>query len=100
MLKPRFDIARRSLALGVIAFGFTSCTGEEPVPIDLNSTVPPTTAAADENDPNAAQRQEIQQLAEQQCLDDPDLEEGTVRIVDPATDEIVSELIIPCSEVR
>lgn len=99
MPNRRFPSARRGLALGVIAFSAASCTGEEPVPIDLNATVPPT-SAPDENDPNAAQRQEIQQLAEQQCLDDPELEEGTVRIVDPVTNEVVSELIVQCSEVR
>lgn len=78
----------------------SGCTGEEPVEIDLDATIPPTSAPADSDDPNAAQRQELQQLAEQQCLNDPELVEGTVRIVDPATNEIVSELIIQCAEVR
>jgi len=77
-----------------------ACTGEEPVEIDLNETVPPTTEAPEDDDPNAAERQRLQELAEQQCLDDPSKEAGTVRIVDPATNEVVSELTVQCSEVR
>lgn len=78
----------------------SGCTGEEPVEIDLDATIPPTSVSADPDDPNAAQRQELQQLAEQQCLNDPELTEGTVRIVDPETNEVVSELIVQCDEVR
>ncbi len=84
----------------MVSLGIAACTGEEPVPIDLDATIPPTSAPANEDDPNAAQRVEIQQLAEQQCLDDPELEVGTVRIVDPVTNEVVSELVIQCDEVR
>ncbi len=76
------------------------CTGEEPVEIDLDATIPPTSTPVDPEDPNEAQRQELQDLAEKQCLDDPELAEGTVRIVDPVTNEVVSELIVQCAEVR
>jgi hypothetical protein len=81
-----------------LAFTLVSCTGEEPQKIDLNATIPPTTT--DPGDPNSAQRAEMQRLAEQQCIDDPSKEVGTVRIIDPENNEQVSELVVQCSEVR
>ncbi len=89
------SIHRWALAL---TFTLVGCTGEEPQEIDLNATIPPATT--DPDDPNAAQRAEMRTLAEQQCIDDPSKEVGTVRIIDPETGEQVSELVVQCSEVR
>lgn len=87
----------------------SSCTGEDAVPLDLGST-PPTShgvGAGDEaegsdstTDPNEAQRQLVIGYAEQQCLDDPDLEEGYVAILVPDTEEKVGEVSVDCAEVR
>lgn len=44
--------------------------------------------------------EQMRDAAEQQCLDDPDLVEGYVRAVDPATEQILSEAWVFCSEVR
>ena len=89
----------RNVALApLVIFLVSACTGEEPREIDLNATIPATTATDD--DPNAAQRAEIRELAEQQCIDDPTKEVGTVRIIDPETNQQVSELVVDCSEVR
>lgn len=51
-------------------------------------------------DPNAEARQQVIDAAEQQCLDDPDLDEGVVRIVDAETDEVVNEYRVDCDDVR
>ncbi len=74
-----------------------ACSGEDPQEIDLNATIPQPTLA---DDPNAVQRAEMMALAEQQCIDDPTKEVGTVRIIDPETNQQVSELVVDCSEVR
>lgn len=86
----------------MLAFTFVlaACSGEEPEPIDLTETV--TTAdqePSDPADPNAGERQRMQDLADQQCRDDPELERGVVRLVDPRTDEILAEVVVECDEV-
>lgn len=53
-----------------------------------------------EDDPNAEAREQIRQLAEQQCLDDPTKTEGVIRIVEPDTEQVVGEMIVDCAEVR
>lgn len=90
------------------------CSGEKATPVDLNVT---TTVADDESvddegtgsesvlegdvdDPNAEQNRVTLGYAEQQCLDDPELEQGYVQIVDPSTDEKVGEVTADCEEVR
>lgn len=85
------------------------CSGEKATPVDLNVT---TTVADDEDtgsesvlegdvdDPNAEQNRVTLGYAEQQCLDDPELDQGYVQIVDPSTDEKVGEVTADCEEVR
>ncbi len=85
--------------VGVTAM-LLGCTGEEPIPVDLTETVPATTLAPDPDDPNAAERQRMEDLAAQQCLDDPELDEGVTRLVDPETNEAVAEVTIDCTTVR
>ncbi len=81
-----------------------ACTGEASTPIDLRATTtsaPPVTGVPLlDDDPNAEAREQIRQLAEQQCLDDPTKTEGVVRIVEPETEQVVGELIVDCAEVR
>ncbi len=98
---------KRYLVLAAIFVGFGSaCTGETAVPIDLNSTTVPAVESStipgvlDPENPNEAQNQVAVGYAEQQCLDDPDLEEGYVRIVVPETEEIVGEITVDCEQVR
>lgn len=89
------------------AAGATSCTGEDADPVDFSSTS--TSAVADSNDfeigdiddgPNAQQNRITLGYAEQQCWDDPELDEGYVQIVDPETNEKVSEVRVDCAELR
>ena len=39
-------------------------------------------------------------FAEQQCFDDPEAEEGVIRIVEPESEEVVGEVVVDCEEVR
>lgn len=94
-----------SLALALVS---GACTGEDAEPVDFSSTS--TSVASDtpsdfdvsnvEDGPNAEQNQITLGFAEQQCLDDPELEQGYVQIVDPSTNEKVSEVTVECDEVR
>ncbi len=113
--------ALRRLPFGLVALlalplASAACTdGEEPVPIDFSDTsetdgeteTGETDTGTDgtdtddtTEDPNAEARQQVIDAAEQQCLDDPDLDEGVVRLVDPATDEVMNEYRADCAEVR
>ena len=103
--------------LAVFAVVAAACTEEPAVEIDLNSTVAdeplpsasttqaPTggtggTEGPEAADPNAEQNRITLQYAEQQCLDDPDLEQGYVQIIDQATNNKVGEVTVDCAELR
>ncbi len=94
-----------SLAVIIIVLA-TACTGETAVPVDLNSTSVPAVASStipdvlDPANPNESQNRVAVGYAEQQCLDDPELIEGYVRIVVPDTEEIVGEITVDCEQVR
>ncbi len=106
--RPRVGCARLIVAIGVITLLAGACTGETATPVDLDAD-PTTTSTsgaapgdddATTDDPNAGERERVRQLAEQQCLDDPDKVEGVIRIVDPVTDQVVSEIVVDCAVVR
>lgn len=92
----------------LMVFIAASCSGETAVPIDLNSTTtvvtepPPSLDGQDQDplDPNAEQNRITLAYAEQQCLDDPELDQGYVQIIDPSTQEKVGEVTADCAEVR
>ncbi|MEZ5225407.1 MAG: hypothetical protein R2710_01695 [Acidimicrobiales bacterium] len=104
------------MVAGLVLAGLgASCSEEKATIVDLNATT--TTAAADTatgssvsmapftdeidpDDPNAEARQQVIDAARQQCLDDPTLDEGVVRIVVEATGEIANEYRVDCAEVR
>lgn len=87
---------RRSLAwLVVVPLLVAACTAEDAVPVDQ---APPSSAAGahvlESND-------EMQRLAEQQCLDDPLLEQGEVQAVDPANPDLVlASVTVDCADIR
>lgn len=103
-------VLRLAPVVAVAAMVSVACTeGEEPVPVDLDATTTTTQASSattategtlPEDDPNAEARQMVIDAAEQQCLDDPELAEGVVRIVDPETDQVLNEYVADCDEVR
>lgn len=84
------------------------CSGEATTPIDLGSstTVTGVPATADhgqvapDEDLNAESRQMAIDFAEQQCFDDPEAEQGVIRIVEPETEQVVGEVVVDCEEVR
>ncbi len=93
----------RGRALVSLVVGLTlvavACSGEEAIPIDPAN--PPTTAVDLTDVTHQIEpTQQMQDAAEQQCLDDPALTEGYVRAVDPDTEEILAEFSVDCDEVR
>ena len=77
------------------------CTEEDAVPIDPAN--PPTTAAElDLSDVTHSLEPtpQMEQLARQQCLDDPDAEQGYIEAVDPETGDVMSAITVDCDEVR
>lgn len=101
----------RSLAVPLfVALLGSACSNENPTPIDFSSDgTTATTAHSDSDstsphldgeDPNEAQRSMVFGLAEQQCLDDLEADEGIIQIALPDTGEVVNEVSVPCDEVR
>ena len=96
------------LSLSVAGVG---CSEEDATPLDLGTGgSSATTATAGGAGPEAAsdvptphavgENPQARAHAEQQCLDDIELAQGVIRIVDPATDTVVGEVIVECTEVR
>ena len=82
-------------AIGALA---SACSGEEAVPIDPAN--PPTTLDLTDVTHQLEPTDQMRDLAEQQCLDDPELDEGFVQAVDPTTDQVMSEVTVDCADVR
>lgn len=102
-LTPRSSRGRSTsgLVAAVIAVGLLAgaCSGEEATPIDPAN--PPTTAVDLTDITHQIEpTEQMEELAEQQCLDDATLTEGYVRAVDPDTEAILSEVTVDCDEVR
>lgn len=104
---------RSLLVIAVVTLGVAACSSEEAEPVDLYATVTTATTEAGGNphgmidpvgpegdDVNAETRQMVVDHATAQCLEDPDLAEGIVRMVDPETNEVANELRLNCAEVR
>lgn len=72
-----------------------ACTGEDAVPIrDLATT---SLVTPHQLEPT----EEMRVLARQQCLDDPDLEQGVVNAVDPARPDVtLASVTVECDVVR
>lgn len=91
-------------ALVVLA---SACTEEQSTPIDLDATTttttaePPVTGLPDlpEDDPNAEARNQVIELAMDQCREDPTLEFGVVVIADSDGNE-VSRFEYPCADLE
>lgn len=81
-----------------------ACTGEDATPLDELDEIdgvpggeveaPNVTHALEPND-------EMRDLAEQQCLDDPDLEVGEISAVDPDDpDQVLLTVTVDCADLR
>ncbi len=83
----------------VIALLFGGCSSEQAVPID-----PANPPVLDVEPPDVSHpigpTPQMEQLARQQCVDDPTLDQGYVEAVDPTTDEVMTEITVDCDEVR
>lgn len=83
-----------------LVVGLAGCSEQETVPLDIEGTIPLVEPPAHSDTGNEEARAQGQLLAEQQCLDDPTLEEGIVQIAKPDTNVVVAEIVVDCSEVR
>lgn len=99
------DVSRQPFPLAlllVVAFGLaiSGCVSEEATPID--EVRPSDSSVPDDGTPHLLQpTEQMQELAEQQCRDDPDLDQGEVVAVDPASpDQTLSQVVVDCDGVR
>lgn len=88
-------------ALAVLA---SACTEEQSTPIDLDSTSttgPPVTRLPElpEDDPNAEARNQVLDLAKEECRKHPDREFGVVVFVDEDGNE-ASRFEYPCADLE
>lgn len=89
------------LVLAVISAVLSACSEEEATPVDLTPGATTTTTLPPGATPHAiGDNPQARFHAEQQCRDDPEQGEGVVRIVDPATDAVLGEVVVDCDEVR
>lgn len=99
---PRISPLFRVLVLVPLMVALAAgCTEEDAVPIDPAN--PPTTAAElDLTDitHTLEPTPQMEQLARQQCLDDPDADQGYIEAVDPETGDVMSAITVDCDEVR
>lgn len=88
--------SQRSALLVVLAFALISLSCSDADPDPAQEPTPPTTGAhVIEADA------EMRLLAERQCLDDSELEQGEVRAVDPNDPEqILAQVVVDCADVR
>ena len=82
----------------------SSCTSEASTPIDLDNTSttnPPVTGLPDlpEDDPNADARDQVIELAKEECRKDPTREVGVVVIADADGVE-VNRYEYPCADLE
>ena len=89
-------------ALVVVALGASACTEEPATPLDLGATTtttaPVTGVPLPDDDPNADARQQVIDLAIEECRKDPTREFGVVVIAD-ANGVEVNRYEHPCDEV-
>lgn len=92
------DPMQRSVRLVVFSLlatlAFASCGDESSKPIDLSVTT--TTAANSDADVNAEARQQLEDLAKEECRKDPTREFGVIIIADQETGAEVNRLEFPC----
>lgn len=91
-------------ALVVVVALAASCTEEATTPIDLDQTTttsPPVTGLPElpEDDPNAEARQQVIDLAKEECRKDPASEFGVVIIADANGNE-VNRFEYPCADLE
>jgi hypothetical protein len=92
-------VRRLLLLVAALALLGAACAEEESTPIDLGrggaspSERPAVPHAINETP-------EARAFAEQQCRDDPGLDEGVIRIVDPVSEQVVGEIVVECEAVR
>lgn len=93
--------ATRPFVTGLLLFSgaaLAGCVDDSATPID--PARPPVTADLTDVTHTMEPTSQMEEAAEQQCLDDPGLAEGYVKAVDPSSQETLAEITVDCSEVR
>ncbi len=95
LLRPTSPVALAIAALVVLTIGGGCSEDATPVSRQATTTVPVTPHLLEPTE-------QMQELARQQCLDDPALAEGTVNAVDPGrSDQVVlASVTVDCAEAR
>lgn len=95
-------LVRNLVTVVVLVIALAGCSEDEARPIDLGTPdSAPTTSPDGPATPHAiGENPQARAYAEQQCRDDPDQDQGVIRIVDPATDEVLGEVAVDCDELR
>ena len=90
-----------AILLIVTALVSPSCVSEESTPIDLDATISTTTVvepALPDDDPNEQARDQVIELAKEQCRLHPEREFGVIVIADADGNE-VNRYEYPCAEL-
>lgn len=77
------------VGLAVLALG---CTGEDANPLGGSTSSLPAHAVTP--------TPEMEELARQQCFDDPDLATGVIQVVEPDSETVVARVEVDCVEAR
>ncbi len=80
---------RLSVVVWLALLAAVGCTSEKADPVG-------TTLPAHAVTPTP----EMEQLARQQCFDDPELVTGVVQVVEPDTETVVARIELDCDEAR
>jgi hypothetical protein len=97
----RRPAAGRGAALAMLLLavaGLMGCSDDDAVPLEPGSSP----AGEIIGTPHQLEpTEQMQDLAEQQCLDDPDLVEGVIEAVDPSNPDLVlASVVVDCDDVR
>ena len=99
--KRRGVRGRAGLATVILAVSTVGCTGEDATPIVPGQPVETLDPSGVTTPHQLEPSEQMQELAEQQCLDDPTLSVGEIRAVDPANpDQVLATVTVDCDTVR
>lgn len=91
---------RRIVVLATVLGGLAACSGEEARPIDLQGPTSSSSTSLVATPHAVGENPQARFHAERQCREDPELDQGVIRIVDPASDAVVGEVVVECAAVR
>jgi hypothetical protein len=90
-----------AVGAGLVVLG-VGCLSEDATPIgEIDPPAVTSTVPADGIPHQLEPTEQMRELAERQCLDDPQLEQGEVSAVAPADPDVtLAQVVVDCAEVR